>query len=137
MKVKTWQSKKIDSHVLSILWHFEFSFYSTQLFSIYQIYEHNWLIRKCWCHLLERQFCNFKHYNYDFTNAMRVPETSIHTRNSANTVFSSSSGGIGCVGVIVCNVRAPALSTTQYVISGGSSSYKVNTRITNFRYFII
>lgn len=35
------------------------------VFLIYQIHEHNWLIRKCWCYLLKRQFCNFKYYNYE------------------------------------------------------------------------
>ena len=44
------------------------------------------------------------------------------TTSSANFSLSSSSSGIGVVGVRAWSVRPPpALSATQYVISGGSS----------------
>ena len=45
------------------------------------------------------------------------------TTSSANLSLSSSSEGIGVVGVIACKLSPPpALSATQQVISGGSSA---------------
>ena len=43
------------------------------------------------------------------------------TTSSANLAFNSSSSGIGMAGVTAWRLRGPAPSTTQYVISGGSS----------------
>lgn len=47
------------------------------------------------------------------------------TTSSANSRSSSHFSGMGNVGVTVCSVSVPELSTTQYVISGGSSSWKI------------
>lgn len=47
------------------------------------------------------------------------------TTNSANSRSNSVFSGMGRVGVILCNVKVPELSTTTYVISGGSSSWKI------------
>ena len=57
-------------------------------------------------------------------HAFNLKSGIILTTSSENLALSSSWSGMGRAGTTACKLRVPAPSTTQYVISGGSSSFR-------------